>query len=67
MQGVSLYSDQMVKQEQCKDLRRESESHRLVKLEARSGPKLLQELIVTVRRAVDGLSQQPSVPLANES
>ena len=67
MQGFSLYSDQRVRQEQYKELRRESENHRLVKVEARSRPKVLQELIVTVRRAVDGLSRQPSMPLANES
>ena len=57
MSGLSLYSDQMVKQEQYEDLLREARHYRLVKAVAQPGPKVLQKVAVALRKAMVGLIQ----------
>jgi hypothetical protein len=54
MSCLSLYSDQMVQQEQYKDLLREAGHYRLVKAVAQPGPKVLQKIAVALRKAMVG-------------
>ena len=56
MNGLSFYTDQMVKQEQYKDLLREAEHYRLVKAVAQPGPKPLQKVAAALRKAIVGLT-----------
>ena len=56
MSGFSLYTDQMVKQEQYKDLLREAEHYRLIKAVAQPGPKRLQKVAAALRKAMVGLT-----------
>ena len=66
MSSLSLYTDQMVKQEQYKDLLREAEHYRLVKAVAQPGPKLLQEVAAALRKAMVGPTRHlPSLRPAN--
>ena len=49
-----FYTDQIVKQEQYKDLLREAEHYRLVKAVARPGPKHLQKVAAALHKAMVG-------------
>jgi hypothetical protein len=57
MNGLSLYLDldQVVKQEQYKDLLREAEHYRLIKAVAQPRPKYSQRVAAALRKAMDGL------------
>lgn len=57
MNGLSLYldPDQVVKQEQYKDLLREAEHYRLIKAVAQPRPKHFQRVAAALRKAMDGL------------
>jgi hypothetical protein len=57
MIGLSLYSDQMVKQEQYQDLMREVEHYRLVKAAAQSGPKPSRKATEGLRKPLLGLGR----------
>jgi hypothetical protein len=57
MIGLSLYSDQMVKQGQYQDLLRDVEHYRLVKATAQSGPKPSREATEGLRKPLVGLSR----------
>ena len=52
MSELPLYSDQVMKQEQYKDLLREAEHHRLVKAAAQSEPEPPQNIDSARRRAL---------------
>ena len=68
MNSISLYSDQMVKQEQYKDLLREAGHYRLVKAIAQPGPKILQEVAAALRKAMVGPTQHlPSLRPMNRA
>ena len=68
MSGFSLYTDQMVKQEQYKDLLREAEHYRLVKAVAQPGPKRLQKVAAALRKAMVGLTRHwPSLRSMNRA
>jgi len=54
MSGLSFYTDQMVKQEQYKDLLCEAAHYRLVKAVAQPGPKVLQKVAAALRKAMVG-------------
>ena len=51
---IIFYTDQIVKQEQYKDLLREAEHYRLVKAIAQPRPNRLQKIAAALRKAVDG-------------
>jgi hypothetical protein len=57
MIGLSLYSDQMVKQEQYQDLMRQVEHYRLLKVVAQAGPKSSQKAAEGLRKPLMGLSR----------
>jgi len=68
MNSLSLYSDQMVKQEQYKDLLREAEHYRLVKAVAQPGPNHLQKVAAALRKAMVGPIQHlPSLGPTNRA
>jgi hypothetical protein len=68
MNSLSLYTGQMVKQEQYKDLLREAEHYRLIKAVAQPGPKILQEVAAALRKAMVGLIQHlPSLRPMNRA
>lgn len=52
MNSLSLYTDQIVKQEQYKDLRREAEHVRLVKAIVQPEPKLFWKVAAALRKAM---------------
>ena len=54
MNSLSLYSDQMVQQEQDKDLLREAEHYRLIKAVAQPGSKRLQKVAAALRKVMVG-------------
>ena len=58
MSDLYLNPDQIMKQEQYKDLLREAEHYRLVKAIARPEPKSLQKAIRPLRNALASLSQR---------
>ena len=68
MNSLSLYTDQMVKQEQYKDLLREAEHYRLVKVVAQPGPKRLEKVAVALRKGMVGQIQHlPSLRTMNRA
>ena len=68
MNSLSLYTGQMVKQEQYKDLLREAEHYRLVKDVAQPGPKRLQKVAAAPRKGMVGQIQHlPSLRPTNRA
>ena len=49
---IILYTDQIAKQEQYKDLLREAEHYRLVKAIAQPRPNRLQKVVASLRQAM---------------
>ncbi len=68
MNSLSLYTDQMVKQEQYKDLLREAEHYRSIKAVAQPGPKRLQKVAAALCKAMVELAQHlPSLRPTNRA
>jgi len=68
MISLSLYVDQMVKQEQYKDMIREAEHYRLIKSVAQPEPKRLQKIVAVLGKAMAGTTRHSSSPrLANRA
>ena len=70
MNSLSLYLDldQVVKQEQYKDLLREAEHYRLIKAIAQPRPQYSQRVVTVLRKAMDGLIWRvPSTRPANRA
>ena len=68
MKDILLNPDQIIKQEQYKDLLREAEHYRLVKAAAQPGPTHLQKVAAVLRKAVTGATRHlPSLKPANHA
>jgi hypothetical protein len=68
MNSLYLDLDQMVKQEQYKDLLREAGHYRLVRAIAQPEPKRLQSVVAALHKAIVGLAQHlPSRRPANRA
>ena len=68
MNSLYLDLDHGIKQEQYQDLLREAGHYHLVKAVAQPGPKHVQKVAASLRKAMDGLAQHlPSLRPANRA